>query len=50
MLNIEELIYINCPICGRKLLAVWMEKDMNIYGCAHCHIDITIKIDRKYED
>ena len=47
---LEEMDYINCPWCGRKIMAVWMEDYKNIYGCAHCHLDVTIEMDKKFEE
>ena len=46
----DNLLDIKCPICGRKIPAVWMEDYKNIYGCVRCHCDIIIEMDKKFEE
>ena len=46
----KNLLNIKCPLCGKKIPAVWMEDYKNVFGCVYCHCDITIEIDKKFEE
>ena len=46
----ENLLSIKCPLCGREIPAVWMEDYKNVFGCVHCHCDIIIEMDKKFEE